>query len=127
MITATLNDIVNSMGVFNKIMQQPVNGSTAFKIARLARELNKEIETFNQEKDKLLNKYGQKDENGELETDENNNVKISPENIAKINEEFNSLLSTTVEINCDKFSVNELNNLTITPQEVINLQTFLND
>ena len=127
MIKVSLNDIVNSMSVFNKIMQQPVNGSLAFKIARLARELNKEIETFNQEKDKLLDKYGEKNEQGELLTDENNNIKIPPENMTEINNEFNSLLNTIVEINCDKISIDQLDNFTITPQEMINLQSFLEE
>jgi hypothetical protein len=40
MIKIKLNDVVNATETFTKIMQQSFKGSLAFKIARLARELD---------------------------------------------------------------------------------------
>ena len=124
MIRISLNDILNATETFKVIMQQSVKGSLAFKIARLARELDKEMTTFNEERQKLFQKYGEKDENGELVIDENNIIKFPPENIDLINEELNSLLSTEVEVNADKLPVNEVDQFELTPQQMMNIEMF---
>lgn len=124
MIRISLNDILNATETFKVIMQQSVKGSLAFKIARLARELDKEMITFNEERQKLFQKYGEKDENGELVIDENNIIKFPSENIDLINEELNSLLSTEVEVNADKLPVNEVDQFELTPQQMMNIEMF---
>lgn len=124
MIRISLNDILNATETFKVIMQQSVKGSLAFKIARLARELDKEMTTFNEERQKLFQKYGEKDENGELVIDENNIIKFPSENIDLINEELNSLLSTEVEVNADKLPVNEVDQFELTPQQMMNIEMF---
>jgi len=127
MIKIKLNDVVNATETFNKIMQQSFKGSLAFKIARLARELDKEMQTFNTERQKIIQKYGEKDENGELIIDENNNVKFNKTNLAEINQEFNSLLDTDLEINADKLPMDSIDNFEITPQEMLQIEVFFED
>ena len=123
MIKVNLNDVLNATETFKIIMQQPVRGSIAFKIARLARELDKEMQTFNQEKQKLFDKYGEKDENGKLVI-ENNIIKFPPENMQVINDELNALLDTELEINADKLSIDTLDQFELTPQQMMNVEMF---
>jgi len=127
MIKVSLNDILNASEAFNTIMQQPFKGSLAFKIARLARELNKEVETFNSERQKLLNEYCEKDENGELVILENGNVKILPDKINEFNEVFNSLLQTEVEINVEKFSNDLIDEFQVSPRQMDSLMAFFEE
>lgn len=127
MIKVTLNDIVRSMDVFNKIMQQPLKGSLAFKISRLAKALNNEMEIFNQERAKILQNYCEKDENGELKTDENGNVRIMPEHFQECTSEFNSLLATEVEVNASKIPAENIDDFTLTPQEMTELLVFFEE
>ena len=127
MIKVNLNDIINATETLQKIMQQPFKGSLAFKIARLARELNKEMETFNEQRRKILEEYCIKDENGNLKQLENGNVQIIPEKINEFNNEFNSLLSTEVEINADKLPVDNIDAFEITPQEMLNIEVFFEE
>lgn len=124
MIKISLNDILSSSETFNTIMQQSFKGSLAFKIARLARELSKEMETFNTEREKILRKYCVKDEDGNLKTNDNGTVQIPPEKISEFNEEFNSLLATEVEINADKLPMDSLDSFDITPQQMITIEIF---
>ena len=116
MIKVNLNDILNASETFNTIMQQSFKGSLAFKIARLARELNKEMETFNEERQKILTRYCVKNENGELKTNEDGTVQVEPSEIANFNEEFQALLNTSVEINADKLPMDKIDDFNITPQ-----------
>jgi len=127
MIKVSLNNILNSISIFQSIMQQPCKGSIAFKIARLARELNKEIDTFDREKEKILKKFCELNENGELMIEENGNVKVLPEKIKDFNEEFAVLLNTEIEINADKIPHEAMDSFEITPQEMINLEVFFED
>lgn len=127
MIKVNLNDILNASETFNVIMQQSFKGSLAFKIARLARELSKEMETFNAERQKLLQKYCVKDENGELKTNENGTVQVEPDRINEFNEEFSSLLETEVEINAEKLSMDSLDSFDITPQQMISIEKFFEE
>lgn len=124
MIKIKLSDVVNATETFNKIMQQSFKGSLAFKIARLARELDKEMQTFNAERQKIIQKYGNKDENGELIIDENGNIKFDNSDLVEINQEFNSLLETELEINADKLPMDSIDNFEITPQEMLNIEVF---
>lgn len=127
MIKVNLNDILNASDTFNAIMQQSFKGSLAFKIARLARELSKEMETFNAERQKLLQKYCIKDENGELKTNDNGTVQVEPDKINEFNEEFSSLLETEVEINAEKLSMDSLDSFDITPQQMISIEKFFEE
>ena len=127
MIKVSLNDILNASETFNAIMQQSFKGSLAFKIARLARELSKEMETFNAERQKLLQKYCVKDENGELKTNDNGTVQVEPGKINEFNEEFSSLLETEVEINAEKLSMDSLDSFDITPQQMISIEKFFEE
>lgn len=127
MIKIILNDVVNATGTFNKIMQQSFKGSLAFKIARLARELDKEMQTFNTERQKIIQQYGEKDENGELKVDENGNVKFDNNKINEINEDFNSLLNTELEINADKLPIDSMDAFEITPQEMLQIEKFFEE
>jgi len=124
MIKIKLNDVVNTTETFNKIMQQSFKGSLAFKIARLARELEKEMQTFNSERMKIIRKYGKKDENGELIVNNDGNIEFENDKINEINSEFNSLLETELEINADKLPMDSIDEFELTPQEVISLEKF---
>lgn len=127
MIEVKLNDIINSIETFQVIMQQSVKGSLAFKIARLIRELNKEMETFNEQRRKILDEYCVKDENGQLSPDENGNIQIQPDKIAEFNDVFTNLLNTEIEINADKIPIDQLDGFEISPQQILNIEMFFED
>lgn len=127
MISVNLNDIINASDTFSTIMQQSFKGSLAFKIARLARELNKEMETFNDARRKILEKYCELDENGQLIVSEDGNVKVKPNETANLNNEFNALVSTEVEINADKLPMSAIDEFDITPQQMLNLEKFFEE
>lgn len=127
MIKVKLGDIVNSVDTFQAIMQQSFKGSLAFKIARLARELNKEMETFNEQRKKIIDDYCVKDENGEIKTLENGNVQIAPDRIQDFNTEITNVLETEVEINADKLPMDKIDDFEISPQQMLNIEKFFEE
>ena len=127
MIKINLSDVVNSIPVFNDIMKQTLTGSAAFRVARLARELDNEMKTFNESRRTLVEKYAVRDDNGELKADENGNIQIIPEKVNECNEEFNNLLNSEIEINANKLPNDILNEIKINPQQMMDIMMFVEE
>lgn len=119
MITLTINEIINSVPVLEKISQFSTNGIVAFKIARLIRELNKEIELFEKQRVEMIEKYCERDESGQMVMIDDSQVKIKEDNISKYNNELREILNTQVEINANKIPLNSLEEIKISPQDAL--------
>ncbi len=126
MINTTLNDILNNNDIFRQVYQSPMPARTAFKIARLIRELEKENTTFNESRDKILEKYAMRDDNGAM-VQEDNQVMISPDRAEDFQKEIDSLLKTSVEINADKLTLDDLADVSLSPKQIIDLGNFLEE
>ena len=125
MITLTLNDIFNAVPALREISTKEFPGSTTFKIARLIRELDKEIQLFEEERMKIANKYGEKDENGNLIPQENGAIKILDDKVQECNEEFQALFNTQVEINANKLPIEIFDSIEMTPTQAMNLEAIV--
>ena len=125
MITMTLNDIFNAVPALREISTKEFPGSVTFKIARLIRELDKEIQLFEEERSKIANKYGEKDENGNLVIQEGGNIKILDNKIQDCNEELQALFNTQVEINANKLPVDIFDSIEMTPTQAMNLEAIV--
>ena len=97
----------------------------AWQVARLLKAAEQEIQSFNETRLALIEKYGEKDENGQLITDEKGNCKIEPENISKFSEELNELISSEVELNVSHLDFSQMESLTFTPNEMAVLDPFI--
>ena len=125
MITMTLNDIFNAVPALREISTKEFPGSVTFKIARLIRELDKEIQLFEEERVKIANRYGEKDENGNLISQENGTIKIPEDKIQECNEEFQALFNTQVEINANKLPIEIFDSIEMTPTQAMNLEAIV--
>lgn len=126
MINSNIRDIVNSVPVFEQIVEHEINGKIAFKIARLVRELDKELKLFHEERTKIIQRYAKRDENNKIIT-ENENVMIDEDQIENCNKEIQDLLNTEVEINADKIPIDVLETLSISPQQILLIDSFLSE
>lgn len=125
MITVKLSNIIDSTEALKALMTKPLKARTAFAVARIAREVEKEYNLFNQSRTELIQKYGEKDENGELKVTEEGNYTVSKDNIAEFNTSFQELLDTEIEINAEPVSMDDLGDVDFTPNEVLNLEAFI--
>lgn len=127
MIELKLNDLLNSAATLKILSTKSLKGKTAYKIARILREAEKELILFNETRLEIIKKYGKKKENDELITDENGDCIIKDEYINVFNEEIDELLNNKIEINVDKIKIDELDELNFTPSEIINLEAFIEE
>lgn len=125
MITMTMNDIFNAVPTLREISTKEFPGFVTFKIARIIRELDKEIQLFETEREKIAYKFGEKEENGELIALENGNIKIPEDKIEECNKELQELFNTEVEINASKLPVNIFETIEMTPVQAMNLEAIV--
>ena len=126
MIRVTLNDILNNIEIFKTISEKILPIKTAYKIARLLRELNHESTLFDESRHKIIEKYAERTETGEIKMDDNN-VSIQPNLIQQCNQELIDLLNTVLEINANKISLNDLEDIELSPSQILSLEPFIEE
>lgn len=125
MIKIKMNDLLNCTEVLQKLAQKELKARTALKVARVLKEADREMTNFNEVRMNLIKKYGEKDENGELVTDDKGNCKILPEGIDEFSKELNDLVTMEVEINANPLKLDDLGELDFTPSEMSGLEAFI--
>lgn len=125
MIKIKLSALLDSTAILQKLVNTDLKAKLAWQVARLIKAVDKEIADFNDARMKLIQKYGEKDENDKLITDESGNCKIPDNFISQFSAELNELINTEVEISGNKIRIDELENVNFTPGEINNLEAFI--
>ena len=125
MINVKISSLLNSTEALQKLASADLKAKLAWQVARLLKAAEVELQSFNETRMALIKKYGEKDAKGELVTDEKGNCKIPPDAIDGFNTELNELITTEVEINVNKISIDDLENMSFTPNEMTLLEDFI--
>lgn len=123
-MTATIYDIISANPVFTKILQHEFTGKQSFMISRVLRALNTETESFNKTREEVLKKYAEIDDAGEMIVFEGN-VKIRDGEMEAFQKEINELLYAELDVNVKPIPVDWLDDVKLTPQEMIVLEPFI--
>lgn len=116
--------ILSAETILNKLVSEEFNGKQSFIIYKTLKAVNKEIEDFNEARQKLIYKYAKKDENGELIVVDDS-VSFNGEEAKIFQEEIQDLLTAEVEIICNKIPVDWLEKIQLTPQEIFSIEAFI--
>lgn len=127
MINTYLRNIVESADIMRELSTKTLKGRAAFRVARLLRELEKEFTLFNEKRVELIREYAQKDENGEIKSDENGNVTLDQARLNEFYEKLDELLNAEVEINAEKIDIDDFGDVDFTPAQIINLEAFIKE
>lgn len=127
MINTKLSNIVESADIMRELSNKTLKSRAAFKVARLLRELEKEFTLFNEKRMELIKEYAQKDENGEIKSDDKGNVTLDNDRLTEFYQCLEELLNTEVEINADKIDLADLGDTVFTPAQVISLEAFIEE
>lgn len=113
--------IVADTNFLGALTQRQLPIRVSYSIAKNVSKIENELKVYNAERQKLIDKYCIKDEEGNNIIDENNQLKIDDENLEVWNKEVNELLDIEVDISIHKFNENDLINANceITPAEIM--------
>ncbi len=125
MIKMTITEIFNVVPILQEMANKSFPGATSFKIARLMRELDKEIQLFDKQRNEIAQEFGEKDASGQLVLTEEGNVKIIESKIKECNEKLTSIFNTVIDINADKISYSIFEGINIAPAEALALEPII--
>lgn len=124
MIKLSIEDIFNSVPILKELAEKPFKGAVTFKIVRLIRELDKEITSFEETRNKIADTYAERDKDGNYVI-VNNSIKIQEDKIQQCNEELIGLMNTIVEINAEKIPAFALNDIDISPSQAMAIEELI--
>ncbi|SCJ49797.1 Uncharacterised protein [uncultured Clostridium sp.] len=118
-----LNDAMTIGAISNK--ELPVKVSYA--LAKNISKIEKELQIYNTEREKLIEKYSVKDDDNKTVIDENNQIKIQDKYLEDWNKDIKELQEIEVEIDIHKFKLEELNGYNMTPAELMAIDYMIEE
>lgn len=120
--------INNGLQFISDLSEKPLPISLAAKLLRLADELAKENSFIEKQRRDIIEKYGKKDENGELIINDGN-VSFDGDIAEKVQEELSELANLEIDITDRNITEEELEraNLELTMSQFAILRSFLHD
>lgn len=111
--------LANSIDVLNKLTTMDLNIKVSYVVAKNISKIDKELEIYNKEKSKLIEKYGEKDEDGKLKIREDGKINIV--DLENWNKDIKELNEIENEIDIHKINEEDLFkcNCNITPGELM--------
>lgn len=112
--------IVNTINVLGELNNAKLPVKVAYAITKNINKINSELKAYNEEKAKLIDKYGEKDEKGKLKVDEKGNIPLKEEHMEEWNRDIAELLSIENEIDIHMIQLDDLLNsdYSISPAEL---------
>lgn len=111
--------ILNDAAKLSEISQKMLPVKASYAIAKNIAKLDVELKIYNAERNKLIEKYSQKDEQGKPIVVENNQVKLQEECLEDWSRDIKELLEIENDIDIQKFSINVLKDRDMTPAELV--------
>lgn len=112
--------LMDSVDVLKKISDMNLPISLSYKIAKNIMKIEEELAILNKEKQKLIDKYGEKDEDGKIKSDESGRIRIL--DITSWTTEYSALEDLQIDIDLTVIPEDDLlkcNELNITPSDII--------
>ena len=121
--------IVNTINVLGELNNAKLPVKVAYAITKNINKINTELKAYNEEKAKLIDKYGEKDKEGKLKVDKKGNIPLKKEHIEDYNRDIKELLSIENEIDIHMINLDDLlnSNYNISPAELSVIDFMIND
>jgi hypothetical protein len=122
------NDTIQAL---NTLIELDINAVSAFKLTRIIKDISEIVELKLKMEKKILEKYAEKDENGEFvrPTDQNGTVMSEAVNIIDVpsfTTEMDELMNMTHNLNHEKLNFEDLNLQTAKVKDLIKLEFLFN-
>lgn len=124
-----LVEVFDFLNLRNKIIDKKLPIKTSYKLTRFFNQLEEEAKFFNETLQKIIDEYGQKDENGNfIFTDNGQGVKIKEDKYNECMEKIEELNGIEVKLNyIPSFTLEELEGLDLEMKYINLLMPYISD
>ncbi|MGL4571976.1 MAG: hypothetical protein ACRCVJ_13025 [Clostridium sp.] len=119
----TNQQLVNSIPVLSLLIGMELNIKVSYAIAKNVDRVERELKVYNTEKQKLIDKYGVKDKDGNIIVNENGTIDIAEDKVEQWNLDANELLAIESDVDIHLINPEDLYkcDCTITPGELMKI------
>lgn len=122
-----LIEIINCNTVLNELStNKSTNVRAVYKIAKINRELKKELELVEEQRIEIIKQYCTNDDKGRPII-ENKQYVIPAENSKKLQNELNEFLSIEVQVNIDPLTLEDLEGFDISSRQLTELLVIMEE
>jgi hypothetical protein len=111
----SLRQIWNSQQALQKLVSQDLDLKASYWIGKQVKKLNCEFEAINEQRNKLVIKYGEKQKDGNYKVKDN----------YKFQKEFNKFLETEMEVELELIRFDYLKDAKLSPADFISLDFLI--
>lgn len=108
--------LIENIQKLSGVAQKQLPVKVSYAISKNISKIESELKTYDKERQKLIEKYAEKDEKGKAIADEKGQIKFKDKD--GWDKDIKALLDIENEIEVHKFSINELNGFNISPVEL---------
>lgn len=121
-----INELLKFQEVYPMLAKTKFSIAVAYKISKISKYVEEELIFYQQELQKIIEEYGERNEDGSFKTtDDNTSIKIIPEKLQECIIKMNNLENLEIQESGVKFSLDELSELNLTPDEALGLFPFI--
>lgn len=127
-MTLKMYELINFLSFYEKIKSSKLSFKTSYKLTLLAQEVEKHTAFYQEKFRETLMEYGKKDEQGNLvPTDDGQGICLIEETMDEAYARLTELRDLEVELPNTTFSVEDFENVEISPQEMLVIMPFIKD
>lgn len=115
------------ISIYEKIRETKVSAKIAYKFNKLRNTLINDTDFYRTELNKIIEQYGERDENGSLIPLDYGGVKIKPGNVSTAQKEINELDNLEIDAPNIKFTVDELDGLQLSIEDFNRILPFIEE
>ena len=127
MIDVSVSTLIAIKPVLQQLANVEMPAKESFKVLRTLKCIDKEYEVIETTQRKMLEAYGEKDENGNYIPSEMGGLKIKAECNTEFTKEMNELLGTKVSLECSKISIDLLDKMNLSPMQLMQMEEFIEE
>ena len=118
MLKLTNKEILEKVGMLGEISRKTLPVKVSYAIGKNIGKIESELKHYNNEREKIVEKYCEKDEKGKLKI-ENGNYVIKDDEKENWNKDMKILQDIEIEFDVHKFKLEELNGYDMTASEMM--------
>ena len=118
MVKMTNKEILEKVNVLGEISLRKLPVKVSYAIGKNISKVERELKHYNKERQKLIEEYCLKEDDGTLKITEGN-YDIDPKRLEYFNKEINELQEIEVEMDIHKFNIELLNGYEMSPGELM--------
>ena len=124
----TNEKLINDSLSLSQLGQKELPIKVSYAIAKNMTKIQAELDTYNKERQKLIDKYAQRDDNGKIIMIKDNQVQLDKTQLDNWNKDSNELLLIENDISIHKFPLSALEgNNHITPSELMAISYMIEE